>query len=104
MNIYKTELDNFAQKITQFIDDLVVLEEEINKIVQLSEENKHISIEKQEHLEAEYEDILARINSNNNEVTLTELYEQIPEDNILWEKIKVLYSKGYLEISLHCRY
>lgn len=100
VNIYKTELDNFAQKITQFIDDLVVSEEEINKIVQLSEENKNISIEKEEHLEEEYEDILAIINSNNNEVTFTELYEQIPEDDTLWEKIKILYSKGYLEIKL----
>ena len=79
------------------------MEEEINKIVQLSEENKNISIEKEEHLEEEYEDILAIINSYNNKVTFTELDRQIPEDDILWEKIRVLYEKGYLEISLHRR-
>ncbi|HAJ62306.1 MAG TPA: hypothetical protein DCP31_26215 [Cyanobacteria bacterium UBA8543] len=69
----------------------------------LREELRKIQIQKDENIQEEEIQLLSVISTVGNGFTISQICQNLPDNQDVWELLKALYKKGYLEITLRHR-
>jgi len=106
----QTQLTESREKLTELVEDLAGLEEEIGRISAIAQEGRKLQAEsvklqerKDENLTSEEKQLLEQISSVNNSVSISQLCQLAQGSEEIWEKVKTLYRKGHLDITVNSR-
>jgi len=106
----KTQLSLQREQLPSAIDSLANLEEQINELKSIFERGqvlqnklKEIHFKRDESLLEEERQLLNAISSDNSAIAISQLRQNLPHNQEVWELLKTLYKKGHLEIMLRRR-
>ncbi|NEP57252.1 MAG: hypothetical protein F6K31_09540 [Symploca sp. SIO2G7] len=106
----QTQLKESKEKLSSLIEDLAGLEEQVEKVSAIAQEGEKLQVEsirlqesKDENLTSEEKQLLEKIGSAANRVSLSQLRQLASESDKIWEQIKTLYRKGHLDIIVNRR-
>ncbi len=90
--------------------DLKNLEIQVNELksifdkgLEFREESRKIESQKNENLLEEERQLLSTISMVGSGLTISQVYQRLPDNQDIWKLLKTLYKKGHLEITLHHR-
>jgi hypothetical protein len=99
-----------ASALRSNIDSLANLEEQINELKSIFERGqvlqdklKEINFKRDESLLEQERQLLNVISSDNGAIAISQLRQNLPHNQEVWELLKTLYKKGHLEIMLRRR-
>jgi hypothetical protein len=99
-----------ASALRSNIDSLPNLEEQINELKSIFERSqvlqdklKEINFKRDESLLEQERQLLNVISSENSAIAISQLRQNLPHNQEVWELLKTLYKKGHLEIMLRRR-
>jgi hypothetical protein len=106
----KTQLSLQREQLPSAIDNLTNLEERITQLKSIFERGqvlqdklKEIHFKRDESLLEEERQLLDAISSDNSAIAISQLRQNWPHNQEVWELLKTLYKKGHLEIMLRRR-
>ena len=106
---FKTQLLAKKDLCKEALADFKNLEAQINELksifergIELREETRRLQARKDENLLEEERQFLSIINTVESDLTISQAYQSLPDKDV-WEILKALYKKGYLEITLRQR-
>jgi helix-turn-helix protein len=106
----KTQLSLQREQLRSAIDNLTNLEERITQLKSifecgqvLQDKLKEIHFKRDESLLEEERQLLNAISSDNSAIAISQLRQNLPNNQEVWELLKTLYKKGHLEIMLRRR-
>ncbi|MEG4985774.1 hypothetical protein QUB08_08395 [Microcoleus sp. BR0-C5] len=106
----KTQLSLQREKLPSALDNLTNLEEHIKELKSIFERGqvlqdklKEIHFKRDENLQEEERQLLNAISSDNSAIAISQLPQNLPHNQEVWELLKTLYKKGHLEIMLRRR-
>ncbi|HAA29863.1 MAG TPA: hypothetical protein DCE56_21910 [Cyanobacteria bacterium UBA8553] len=106
----KTQLLSQRDLCKEAIADLENLKTQVNELksifdesLGLREELRKIQIQKDENIQEEEIQLLSVISTVGNGFTISQICQNLPDNQDVWELLKALYKKGYLEITLRHR-
>jgi hypothetical protein len=106
----KTQLSLQREKLPSALDNLTNLEEHIKELKSIFERGqvlqdklKEIHFKRDENLQEEERQLLNAISPDNSAIALSQLPQNLPHNQEVWELLKTLYKKGHLEIMLRRR-
>jgi hypothetical protein len=110
VNEAKNQLGDLKEKLPQLVEDVVALEEQITKISNIAKEGEKLQWEsirlqnlKDENLTAFEKQLVEKISSTPHGVSISQLRQLVLESDDIWEQVRNLYRKGYLEIIVNPR-
>jgi regulator of replication initiation timing len=110
VNEAKNQLGDLKEKLPQLVEDVVALEEQITKISNIAKEGEKLQWEsirlqnlKDENLTAFEKQLVEKISSTPHGVSISQLRQLVSESDDIWEQVRNLYRKGYLEIIVNPR-
>ncbi|MUG95346.1 hypothetical protein F7734_24460 [Scytonema sp. UIC 10036] len=106
----KTQLLSKRDLLLSATLDFKNLEIQVNELksifdkgLEFREESIKIESQKDEHLLEEERQLLSAISMVGSGLTISQVYQSLPDNQDIWKLLKTLYKKGYLEITLHQR-
>jgi predicted nucleic acid-binding Zn-ribbon protein len=106
----KTQLSLQREQLPSASDNLTNLEERITQLKSIFEHGqvlqdklKEIHFKRDESLLEEERQLLNAISPDNSAIAISQLRQNLPHNQEVWELLKTLYKKGHLEIMLRRR-
>jgi hypothetical protein len=106
----KTQLSLQREQLSSAIDNLTNLEERITQLKSIFERGqvlqdklKEIHFKRDEDLLEEERQLLNAISSDKSAIAISQLRQNLPHNQEVWEVLKTLYKKGQLEIMVRRR-
>jgi hypothetical protein len=107
---FKTQLLSKIDLCKEALTDLENLEAQVNEIKSICdktldsrEESRKIQTQKDENLLEKERQFLSAINMVESGLTISQVCQNLPDNQDVWKLLKTLYKKGYLEITLRQR-
>ncbi len=106
VNQAKTRLRESTEKLPGLIEDVSALEEEIANVRAIASEGEKLQVEsiqladhKDENLGSGEKQLLDRITSLGDKISISQLCQFTSLSDRMWEQVRTLYRKGYLDIT-----
>ncbi|MGB3188122.1 MAG: hypothetical protein WBB43_01680 [Limnoraphis sp.] len=110
VNQAKTQLRESTEKLPGLIEDVSALEEEIANVRAIASEGEKLQVEsiqladhKDENLGSVEKQLLDRITSLGDKISISQLCQFTSGSDRMWEQVRTLYRKGYLDITVKRR-
>jgi len=105
VNHLKSQLQESREKLPDLIEQIVALQNEIGKVSAIAQEAQTLQEEsiqlqgsKEENLTSEEKELLDQITSVGSRISITQLRQFTSGKDKIWEQLRSLYRKGYLDI------
>lgn len=110
INELKTRFSLEIEKFQCALDDLTKLEERMDELKSIFENGRflqetlaEIQVKKDEDIQEQERQLLNAIGTEKKAIALSQLRQNLPENQEVWELLRGLYKKGHLEITLRRR-